>query len=71
MKTYSVTIPIAGHAIVEVEADDEEAAIEKALEEVTLNNVDEWEALREFNRGNVCYCPQPWEIEAQDLGEVE
>lgn len=65
-KTYSVTIPIAGHAFLTVEADSEEQAIEKAFEVVSLNDVEEWEALRKFNSGNVCHCPGPWEVDAQE-----
>lgn len=65
MPTYNVTLPIAGHAFVEVEADSEEAAIEAALDAVTRDDIEEWEALREFNRGNVCNCPSPWEATAK------
>lgn len=71
MRIYSVTVPIAGHAIVEVEADSEEEAIEKAIGEVTREHLEGWEPLQQFNRGNVCYCPHPWEAEAEDLGEAE
>jgi hypothetical protein len=64
MKTWEVTIPIAGHAYVTVEAESEDKAIEKALDEASLKDVEGWEALERFNQGNVCYCPQPWEAEA-------
>lgn len=64
-KVYNVTIPIAGHAHMTVIADSEEAAIEKAMEDVRLENVEEWEPLEQFNQGNVCYCPQPWEAVAE------
>ena len=47
-----------------VEADSEEEAIEKAIETVHLDDVENWEALKEFNMGNVCFCPRPWEAEA-------
>ena len=63
-KTYEVTIPIAGHAYLTVEANSEEEAIDIAFGEVSLKDVEEWEALQQFNRGNVCYCPTPWEAEA-------
>ena len=66
MKTYSVTLPIAGHAHLDVEAESEDEAIQKALEQVTLGDVDNWEAVEQFNRGNVCYCPRPWEAEAEE-----
>lgn len=65
-RTYAVTLPIAGHAYVVVEADDEKSAIAKAHEDVTLNHIESWAALDQFNQGNICYCPQPWEAEAAD-----
>lgn len=42
MTLYEVTVPIAGHAYVTVEADNEEEAIEKALNDVSIRNVKEW-----------------------------
>lgn len=69
MATYYVTLPIAGHAFLEVEADSEKAAIDKAMEEVTINDIDEWEALEQFNQGNVCHCPSPWEATAEKVEE--
>ena len=68
-KTYSVTVPIAGHAFIEIEADSEEEAIELAINEVTLENIEEWTSLAQFNRGNVCYCPSPWEAEAECIDD--
>lgn len=70
MTTYLVTIPIAGHAEVEVEAENEEDAIEAALasDDLTIDAIVSWEALDAFNQGNVCYCPQPWNAEAQEVG---
>ena len=67
MKTYTVTVPIAGHIVIDVEAESEELAIEAAMnsDKLTLDNVDCWEALEQFNEGNVFYCPQPWEAEAE------
>lgn len=64
MKTYTVTVPIAGHAIITVEAESEEDAIHEALNTVTVDDLESWEAVEQFNQGNVCYCPQPWEAEA-------
>ncbi len=66
MKSYSVTIPIAGHAYITLEADSEEEAIEKAMESVSINDIAEWEPMKQFNQGNVCYCPHPWEAEAKE-----
>lgn len=74
MKTYTVKVPIAGHIIVNVEAESEEDAARKAMEsdDLTLDNLDSWEALEQFNAGNVCYCPHPWEVEAElDAGQDE
>jgi hypothetical protein len=69
MPTYSCVIPIAGHAIVEVEAASEEEAISKAFEEVTMDHIEEWEALKQFNSGNVCHCPSPWEVEVDKVSD--
>ena len=67
MPQYRVAIPIAGHAFVEVEAENKEQACEKAmLSEESFDDI-EWEALDKFNQGNVCYCPGPWEIEAEEI----
>lgn len=70
-RIYSVTLPIAGHAYLEVEAESEEAAIDEALDKVTFDHIESWEALAQFHQGNVCYCPRPWEADAIDCGEVE
>ncbi len=66
MKTYTVTVPIAGHLLMEVKAENAVDAIEVALnsEHLTLDKIENWEALRQFNTGNVCYCPHPWKAEA-------
>jgi hypothetical protein len=67
MKTYTVTVPVAGHAVLEVEAPSAEEAIQFALnsEKLTHDKIESWEALERFNRGNICHCPQPWEAEAE------
>ena len=67
MKTYTVKLPIAGHIIVEVEAKNAEEAIEAALssDQLTTTNIESWEALKAFNQGNFCFCPEPWEAEVQ------
>jgi hypothetical protein len=67
MKTYHVTIPIAGNTWAEVEAETEKEAIEKALESKELEGNAEWEALSKIHDGNVCYCPIPWEIEVEEV----
>lgn len=67
-RTWGVTMPIAGHCYVEVEAETEEEAIEKAFDSVTNENLESWEALERFQQGNVSHCPHPWVVEATDLG---
>jgi len=67
MPTFNVTVPVAGHAYLEIEAENEEAAIEQAMGEIKQEHIDSWEPLRQFNRGNVCYCPQPWDAEAEQV----
>lgn len=68
---YGVRVPIAGHAYIEVEAENEEEAKEKAMNNTTIDDIEEWEALDRFNQGNVCYCPDPWEIEIEELEDEE
>lgn len=67
-REYYVKVPIAGHACVTVEAESKEEALEKAIEVVTIDDIEEWEAMEQFSQGNVCYCPRPWEaeVESQD-----
>ena len=69
MKTYVVTVPMAGHLVIEVEAESEEAAIDAALEseDLTLDRLEDWQAMRQFNTGNICYCPQPWEAHVETV----
>jgi hypothetical protein len=65
-KRYSVVLPIAGHITVEVEAENEKAAIEEAMasDDAHRASIEDWEMLEKFHSGNVCYCPTPWEAEA-------
>lgn len=65
MPIFHVTVPIAGHASLTVEAENEKDAIDAAMDQVTKNDIEEWEALPMFHQGNVCYCPSPWEAEAE------
>lgn len=74
MKSWSVTVPIAGHAFVVfvvVEANDEESAISAALDIATLENVEEWEALKQFNQGNICHFPRPLTSAELDYDDAE
>jgi hypothetical protein len=43
VRTYGVTIPITGKAYLEVEAEDEEAAIDEALNTLTIDDFEDWE----------------------------
>ena len=67
MKTYLVITPIAGHLTHEVEAENEAEAIEKSW----MMNPDDgeltWECLESFGQGNVCSCPEPWEVETEEI----
>ena len=67
MKTYTVTIPIAGHITVFVEANSAEEAREIALDDPEKDDSElTWETLECFTMGNVCYCPTPWKIEVEE-----
>ncbi len=66
LRTWGVTVPVAGHAYIVVEAADEEAAIDAAFDGIELQHLESWEAIRCFQQGNVSYCPHPWEAQAAD-----
>lgn len=57
MKLYTVKVPIVAVCYIEVEAETEEEAIEKAFEsdDLKLENVNEWEPLEHITQGNVIY----------------
>lgn len=42
MKSYTVTVHIAGKCIMEVEADNEEAAKQQAMDTTTSDDLHEW-----------------------------
>lgn len=67
MKNYLVKLPIAGHLTFEVNAMSESEAIEKAQDMPTNEGELEYETLTKFHAGNICYCPAPWEEEAQEI----
>lgn len=71
-KTYGVTLPVAGSIYIEVEADNEDDAIEKALcEDMRTSDINEWEAFKDLVRGNVVSAPV-WTATAEliDYDEV-
>ncbi len=71
MNRYRITIPCAGSTTVEVEATDEDEARTLAFEKACDEPVpDEFEYMDRIVQGNVCYAPV-WEIEVEDLGEVD
>lgn len=55
MKKYTVKVPIVAVCYVEVEAENEQEAIDMAFEsdDLKLENVDEWEPLEHIVEGNV------------------
>ena len=73
MKQYTVTLPVAGSVQVYVEAENEKAAIDAALESADFRvnggkNTEpgeEWAVLRRITSGNVCHAPV-WEAEASE-----
>ncbi len=71
MKEYDVALPIAGVIYVTVEAEDEEDAINKALqkEDLKLEDVETWDVYRMLVEGN-CMHASPNEAEATEaLGQ--
>ena len=72
MATYSVKLPFAGYLSVEVEADSEEDAVSKAMNDASLDDVEEWETFTQIVQGNVLYAPiNTPEVELIDDGEDE
>jgi len=65
MKEYCVTVPICGYAVITVEAEDEDAAIAKALDEVQLSDMGSWDALEHVCEGNCFHGPMN-DIEAEE-----
>lgn len=57
MKKYTVKVPIVAVCYVEVEAENEQEAIDMAFEsdDLKLENVDEWEPLEHIVEGNVLH----------------
>lgn len=55
MATWAVAIPITGRACTEVEAETEAEAISKAIDEITIDDIEEWNAHEKVVEGNVCY----------------
>jgi hypothetical protein len=79
MKTFYVIIPMAGHVCLSVKAESEDEAKGRAFDVAgealeRMLRCDEQsgaefqgvELLDQFNQGNVCYCPSPWEVTVGD-----
>jgi len=59
MKEYDVTLPIAGYVSLHVTAENEETALENALNSnITTKNIVEWDAYKRIVDGNVFHGPQ-------------
>lgn len=71
MATWTVRLPITGYAVLDVEADDEATAIDAALDKVTIEDIDSWEAVERIIEGNVLYAQHPWEAEAERHDDTE
>lgn len=58
MPKYGVRLPVSGHIYVEVEADNEKAAIDAALDlSHDTKDIEEWEVEKRVCYGNVCGHP--------------
>lgn len=66
-RNWTVSLPVTGIAYVEVVADSEEEAINKALDEVSVEHLETWSAVRQIVTGNV-FRGELNEAEAEDLG---
>lgn len=75
MKLYTVKVPIVAVCYVEVEAENEQEAIDMAFEsdDLELENVEEWEPLEHITQGNVIYtCHNDAEVvEESEIEESE
>jgi len=67
MKTFLVTIPIAGHISFEIKAENKEEAEQKAWDSDSDEGEVSWEMLDCFGQGNVCHCPSPWEVTTEEV----
>lgn len=65
MTEYCVSVPICGYAVVMIEAENEKEAIEKAIENVDLSDMESWEALEHVVEGN-CFNGPLNDIEVEE-----
>jgi hypothetical protein len=66
---YRVLVPVCGYAAIEVEAYDEEDAERVAFEHVSLNDLVDFDFLKQIVVGNVFYGHLN-SVETEYLGEV-
>jgi len=58
MKEYEVKLPIAGFAIVLVDAENEAEALNEALNyDITADDIEEWDIYERITEGNFFYGP--------------
>lgn len=58
MKKYNVLVPIAGYVQIEVEAENEKEAIDKAFEQgCSAKDISEFDMLEHIAEGNVLHAP--------------
>ena len=72
MPEYEVLVPIAGYALVTVEAEDEKAAIDAAMQkELTIDDIETWEAYEYICEGNVCLVDENSAYVVECIGEED
>ena len=70
-RKFNVILPVTGVFYVEVDAEDENAAISAALEkDLKTSDIEEWEVHRHAIRGNVVYF-NPYKASAEDIGPAD
>lgn len=71
MRKFSVAVPMTGVFFVEVDAEDEEKAIDLAMQkDFKIEDLENWEIHRYIVRGNVFYGDYS-EAEAEDIGPAD
>ena len=68
MSEYDVILPIAGHSVTTVEADDEESAIQKAIENLSSEHFEGCDVFGCF-QGNLCLRPSTRDAAAINIGD--
>jgi hypothetical protein len=75
MKTYEVTLPITGYINVQIEAEGEEDAIDRALlwVETSASGIygRVWSAVRHIMKGGHCFAMEPWDAQATVISDED